>query len=99
MIEGLCFLYDAVEGIRARTDDGEILHVHHEAIVEDPRRELERCREFLGLVEDPTWLAAAAAVVLPRPRGGRERVEWTDGRTAAIEERIARHDFLTRYAS
>jgi len=98
VMEKLFLLYDAMEGIRANADAAEILDVHHETMISDPQGELTRCREFLGLVEDAAWLEAAAGVVLPRPRGGRERVEWTPERVAAVEERIARHDFLRKYA-
>jgi len=97
-MEQLFFIYDAVENIRARTDASEVLDVRHEDIIADPRRELTRCRAFLGLTEEPQWLESAAGLVLPKPRGGRERVEWTDERTAAIEERIAHHAFLSAYA-
>ena len=98
VMEQLFEMYDAVEDIRTRAEPGEILDVRHEDLIADPRREIDRCREFLGLVPEPEWLAAAAALVLPRPRGGRERVEWTAERRTAIEERIARHDFLASYA-
>ena len=97
VMEKLFLLYDAMEGVRAGADAAEILDVHHESMIHDPRAELTRCREFLGLAEDPAWLESAAGVVLPSPRGGRERVEWTEERTAAVEERIARHDFLAKY--
>jgi hypothetical protein len=91
-------LYDAVEELQTRARPGEILHLRHEDLIADPRREIERCREFLGLAPEPAWLDAAAGLVLPKPRGGRERIEWTDERRAAIEERIARHEFLSDYA-
>ncbi len=98
VMEQLFFIYDAVENIRARTDAAEVLDVRHEDIIADPRRELTRCRAFLGLAEEPEWLESAAGLVLRKPRGGRERVEWTDERTAAIEARIDQHSFLAAYA-
>lgn len=91
-------IYDAVDDIRERALPGEVLDLRHEDLVDDPRRELERCREFLGLAPEPEWMESAASLVLPRPRGGRERIEWTGARRASIEERIARHDFLAAYA-
>ena len=98
VMEQLFFIYDAVEGIKTRALPGEILDLRHEDLIADPRREIDRCREFLGLDADAEWLDAAAGLVLPRPRGGRERIEWTDERRAAIEERISRHAFLREYA-
>jgi hypothetical protein len=98
VMDQLFSIYDAVETIKARALPGEIMDLRHEDLISDPRREIDRCREFLGLDPEPEWLDAAAGLVLPRPRGGRERVEWTDARRAAIEERIAKHEFLHAYA-
>lgn len=74
-----------------------VVTVRHESLVADPRAELTRLAEFLGIEADESWLEACASVVFPTPKRARDAVEWTDEERAAVEEIIAKRPFFSGY--
>jgi len=44
-----------------------VLAMSYEALTADPRNELRRLTEFIGVEPDPSWLETAAAIVRTRP--------------------------------
>ena len=71
--------------------------VWHEDLIEDPRRELLRLAGFLGVVPEPDWLDACAAVVRPSASRSRDRINWSPQRLDAVRAIVRRFDFLHRY--
>jgi hypothetical protein len=74
-----------------------VLTVRHESLVEDPRSELTRMCEFLGVEAEPDYLDACAAIVFRSPQRTRDLVEWDPEQIAAVERVIGRHAFFERY--
>ncbi len=79
--------------------DGEppVLTVRHESLVENPKAEVARMCEFLGVEADRDYLAACAAIVFPSPQRTREQVDWNVAQIATVDELIARHEFFGGY--
>jgi hypothetical protein len=74
-----------------------VLTVRHESVVADPERELRRMCEFLGAEAEPGYLSACAAIVFESPQRTRDLLEWNSAQIAAVDELIARHEFLGGY--
>jgi len=75
-----------------------VLTLRHEALIADPQAELARLCEFVGVEPEPGYLAACAAIVYESPHRTRDRVEWTDADRRAVDEIVARHEFLRGYS-
>ena len=67
-------------------------------LIADPQGELARLCEFIGVEPEPEYLEACAAIVYESPHRTRERVEWSDADRRAVDELVARHDFLRGYS-
>jgi len=75
-----------------------VLTVRHELLVDDPRAELARMCEFLGVEAEPGYLDACAAIVFRSPQRTRDLLEWSPEQIAAVDRVIARHAFFDGYA-
>jgi hypothetical protein len=74
-----------------------VLTVRHETFVAEPRRELVRACEFLGVAPEDEWLEACVSVVFESPHKSRTLVEWPKEEIDALERVIASHDFFAGY--
>jgi len=91
----------AMAGVNAKLIAGgryPVALIRHEALIADPQGELARLCEFIGVEPEPGYLEACAAIVYESPHRTRERVEWSDADRRAVDEIIARHDFLRGYS-
>ncbi|NNL66265.1 MAG: sulfotransferase [Myxococcales bacterium] len=90
MVEGVAWL-------KALLPAEALCDVHHRDLIADPKRELERLRDFLGLSPDAAWLDAAAAIVWDAPHRSRHEVAWPDALHEAVAKRAAAVAFLSDY--
>jgi hypothetical protein len=75
-----------------------LITVRHESLIEDPRRELRRLCEFVGVEAEDGHLDACAAIVFTSPRRTRDRVEWRQEELEAVDATIAQYEFLAGYS-
>ncbi len=87
----------AVDRITAAVGAARVHTVRHEDVIARPKESLEGVARFAGLTPDPAWLAAAAAVVFPRPRRTREGVEWTPAQIARVRSMMAQFPAFRGY--
>ncbi len=73
------------------------LDVYHEDLLADPRSELARVLEFLGLPLVPEHVEAGAAHLWPSGHRRRHEVRWPPGLKDRVEAIVDRYDFLSRY--
>jgi hypothetical protein len=78
-------------------EPGELLTVHHEELVFDPRATLLALARHLDLGPDPGWIEAASAVVFERPTGTGETVEWPAALRREIGARASATPYLAGY--
>jgi Sulfotransferase family len=71
--------------------------LHHEDFVADPKTELGRLCEFLGVTPQPDYLDACASIVFPAPRQPRHKIAWHPAAIRLLERRIAANPMLNRY--
>ncbi|MGH6883656.1 sulfotransferase family protein [Hypericibacter sp.] len=71
--------------------------VHHEDLVADPRGELSRLCEFLGVTAPPDYLEACASIVFAAPRQPRHKIPWHPETLGILERRIATKPMIERY--
>lgn len=81
--------------VRENYDD--VLTVHLEDVIGDPRAEMSRLCEFLDLQAFPDYLDACAAAVFPEPRRTRDLVDWPPELLADILGQCRATSFLRRY--
>ncbi len=95
--EAYAILADATANVVGSRPDG-VVTVRHESVVETPALELRRLCAFFGVEADAQYLEACAGLVFPSPRRSRDLVEWSDAELRAVEQIIARHEFLHGYS-
>jgi hypothetical protein len=80
-----------------RTDEFDVLTLGHEAFVANPRHELARICDFIGVGAGNAYLDACASLVWDQPHRTRELVEWTDAQIERLTRIIERHPFFAGY--
>jgi hypothetical protein len=75
----------------------QVLTVRHETFVREPRADLRRLAEFLGVEPDEKWEKACARIVFHAPQRARDVVTWTDEERAEVEQIIERRPFFAGY--
>lgn len=76
-----------------------ILDIYNEKFIEDPKKEIIRICNFLGVNEiDETYLNDCAGIVFSKPRQTRNQINWKPEFIKMVEEQIAKYDFLSGYS-
>jgi hypothetical protein len=83
--------------LRHNLSQEQLLAVHYESFVAQPRRELSKICRFLGVEPRDDYLDACTAVIWPEPDRSREMVNWPAEWVEKVEERIEKYDFLRGY--
>jgi hypothetical protein len=83
--------------IRQRMAGDNWLDVYYEDVVANPRHEVSRILEFLGLTVLSDHLAKCEAYLYPTPHRRRFETEWPPGLRATVADLIDQFDFLARY--
>jgi len=86
-----------VEALWQEVPAHERIDVRHEDLVADPRRELTRVCDALGVEAPQDYLEACAGVVWPAPRPSRQAIEWPPGSRERIQDELEGHPFLHGY--
>jgi hypothetical protein len=86
----------AVLDLRQQLAD-DLLPVHYETFVDQPRGGLARVCDFLGLDAAPDYLDACASIVAPAPHRSRDLVRWEPGWIETVTDRMRGFDFLEGY--
>lgn len=89
--------WDGLATIRQRIGAGELLVVHHEALLANPQEQLARLCSYLGVEADDEYLASCANILYPSPSRSRESVTWTQEQRSLIEGRIEAIEDLRGY--
>lgn len=84
--------------IRNELGSESLLPVYHERFLANPKVELARVCEFLGVDADNDYLRACAAIIRPEPDRSRQAVAWTESWIAEVERHIEKFDFLSGYS-
>lgn len=66
--------------------------VAHEALIADPKHELERLATTMGVDAEPSWLESCQPVVFPSPRRTRDGEDWTPDAITAVRRCIEVHE-------
>lgn len=100
-VEEACRDYAAqvarLERIRSWLEDGEILTVHYEELVESPESTLSRVIGFLGLDTTVAYLSACSDLVDPGRPGERRYVDWSPADLERVRGMVDSCAFLGRY--
>jgi hypothetical protein len=91
---GLC---STVRAVLDRCDATEVVSMRHETLVAQPRDELRRVGELLGLSTTPDYLDDCASIVFPDARQTRDDAEWTPELGERVGLAIAEYPFLSGY--
>lgn len=90
------FAANAQEVIGRLADD-EVLTLHQESLIAEPRESLGRLCALLGLDAEPAYIEACASIVMPSPRLTRETVDWPASLIAHVRRQAADVSFLAGY--
>jgi hypothetical protein len=86
-----------VASLWQRTRAHERLDVRHEALIAEPRGELKRLCEFLGVTPEAEYLEACANVVWRAPQRTRDQLAWPPALRDSILQRVQRYPFFVGY--
>ena len=92
---GLC---NANRRILGKIDADDVMTLHHEDFISDPRHWLTQLCNFLGVGVDDDYLCACSDIVYKRPRQSRHQVAWTRDAIRYVETGIAGFESLCRYS-
>ena len=91
-------LIPTVAQMRERYNDENWLDVYHEDVIADPRAEITRILEFLGLPVLEEHLSRCEAYLYKSPHKRRFEAMWPEGLKQQVQVAIQQHDFLSRYS-
>jgi hypothetical protein len=87
-----------LQGVRRLKDAGfDILDIHLDDVVEDPRREVLRMCEFFGVPTYEDHLDGCAKAVADRPSRSGAGVEWSESDRRHVKRLIGTYEWLARY--
>lgn len=92
------YVFNATMIGKAKDRGYEVIDVHLDDLTQDPRSELRRLCEFLGLERLPDYLDACAEVVFDSPNEPHQEHEWTEFEVERITNAISEFPWLQRYA-
>jgi hypothetical protein len=90
-------LSSTLADLRHRYQGPDWLDVYLEDVIADPRGQMARILEFLGLPVLDRHLAACDDFFFDAPHRRRQEVAWPDGLKARVQRIIDSHDYLQRY--
>ncbi len=81
-----------------RTQDLEVMHVHHEDLIAKPRKTLRKLIKFLGVKPSKEYLQACAGIVFENPHKSRHSIEWPEELKNKVLRKSQRISFLKDYS-
>lgn len=78
--------------------EGEVLDLHHEAFLAEPKATLRQLCHFVGLEADEAYLDACASILYTSANKTRSKAPWTPELISAVEKRMAGFSFLDGYS-
>lgn len=81
----------------ARLAADEVLTMHQESLIEDPRGSLAGLCGFLDLEAEAAYVEACASIVMASPRRTRESIDWPRALIDDVREQASSIDFLSHY--
>ena len=87
----------ATRGLAEAGSQVRLLRTFQEDLVRDPRSQMRRVLDGLGLHADDSFLDACQRFVHREPRRTRHEVPWPEGLVARIAEHAQRCEFLAHY--
>lgn len=97
-VEYYFYLAGINAGLRKHLADDELIELRHESLVADPRGNLARLCEFLGVECPEAYLDDCASIVFESPRKTRFTVEWSDELIREVASRMEPFEFLRGYS-
>jgi len=91
------YLAEANSMIRKKMGEA-VLDIRHESLIEDPKKEIRRMCEFLGLEDKNNYIHDCASIIFKSPSKTRENVSWTPQWRRKVKEGIDKFSFLDGYA-
>ena len=71
--------------------------IHLESLVEEPKKEVGKVCDFLGVSREDTYLQQCSDLIWESPRTTRGKMWWTQKKKALVLERMRAIDFLAHY--
>ncbi len=90
-------LAETVATVTKGMEEAELIQVHHEDVVADPRAALRKLCGWLGISAPQDYLDACASVVFESPRRSRTDASWGPELVRSVAERMKPFPFLARY--
>ena len=75
----------------------DVLDVRHEALIEDPKKELRKTCEFLDLDATKDYLEDCASIIYKKPHKSRKEAPWTPELIEEVRERMEKYQFFSDY--
>ncbi len=92
-------LYETLSSFSAKLQPGQLHEIHFEQFLDQPKKELERACNFLGVEAGPEYLESCISIVLEEPEDHRGLVQWDRSSQQKLDALISKHPFLSKYTS
>ena len=76
----------------------QIISLRHEDFIKDPKVELEKMLQELGLEYTEQYMESCSSIVYESPHKSRFDVEWAPDLIGEVEERMNNYPFLKDYS-
>jgi hypothetical protein len=91
-------VYATVNAALIESGEFDILTLRHEEVVADPRANLRRACEFVGVEPFDEYVEACAGIVWDAPHRTRDRIDWPERELDRVSRIAERYDFLRSYS-
>lgn len=88
---------ESVMKVKAMVDSVNVLDVHHEDFIKDPKAQLRQLCLWLGVEPSSNYLDDCAKVVFESPRKSRHKVQWNEDLKQQIESKMHSFPFFGGY--
>lgn len=89
---------EAVMDIRKLLDHQELITVHHEELISNPKTFLTKLTNFISVKPLKDYLNACSDIIYSSPSKTRHKVIWDNTMVNRVEKNINRFDFLAGYS-
>ena len=88
---------ESVMKVKAIVDSADVLDLHHEDFVKEPKAQLRKVCLWLGIEPSSNYLDDCNKVVFESPRKSRHKIQWNEDLKQEINSKMQLFPFFERY--
>ncbi len=89
---------NTVQTVKKEFADSDLMLVFHEDLIAEPKINVKKLCDFLGVESTQGYLDDCAKIVMTRPHKARRTIEWTTDLINLVESRMDKFPWLKKYS-